>query len=225
MNVIPTGAIFYGVCQVLSEYCSAREGGAVTAVHTLPTQGQINVCKICLDHQIRNRDWKIEGASVTGMREQLDIAVVDDEGKVLVAVEVKNWGHPTQMWAKKIAAQMIARQRLASIPFFSLVTPSYSYVWQIADGTIIDESLVEIDITSSVHRISEQLGIVADEFLINDGAEFKHSPFLAAKKHMQLERIMKHLFEDKEFISRLPENIFNQKKNTEVLMEYVLPKN
>jgi hypothetical protein len=224
MNVIPTGAIFYGICQISSEQCSAKEGGAVTAIRTSPIQEQINVCKACLDYQIRNRKWHINGAYVPGMRVQLDLAVIDSAGNVVIAVEVKNWGHPSPSWANKIAIQTIARDGLSAIPYLLLATPTLCYICEIVHGLINDDNIVEVNVAIEIAKISKTLNVEPDTLNINDGAEFRNSPYTAAKKHMELERCLKYLLEDRDFISRLPPKIIRYFKDSEVRMEYVLPK-
>ncbi|MCP4699110.1 MAG: hypothetical protein GY862_19995 [Gammaproteobacteria bacterium] len=224
MKAIPTGVIFYGVCQMANEHCSAKEGGAVTAVFLLPANEQVNVCKTCLDYKVKDRDWNIEGAYVPGMKRQFDVAVLDKDNNIVLAAEVKTWAHPTPQWAAKIATQMESRNYLSGIHLFLLVTPKSIYLWRVADGQIVKKSVQEIEAAAHILRVSASLELAQDEFIISEKTEFSNYPFKTAKKHMQLERIAKHLLSDKQFISLLPEDIGKKLlKGTDVFMEYVLP--
>lgn len=221
MNVTPTGIIFYGVCQIASEHCNAREGGVVTAVRTAPIDGQVNVCKTCLDEQIRNRLWHIEGAYVPNMRHLLDLAVVDSSGKVVIGVEVKNKKTINQQSATQLATQLIAREKMSSIPFFFLVTPEYCYTWKVVDGSLNDAKMIKLD--SYIPKIYGQLGMVLDDAKMDASHAVQKSSSSLAKEHMLLERASKHLLEDEDFIHSLPKEISEHFENSKVCMEYVLP--
>lgn len=68
MKVESTGIVMIGVCDVQTDRCVAKTPSPITAVWTLPGRNQINVCKACLDDQLRTGSWTIEGARVSGMR-------------------------------------------------------------------------------------------------------------------------------------------------------------
>ncbi|HHG3603293.1 TPA: hypothetical protein ACPVZ0_004704 [Vibrio parahaemolyticus] len=223
MRVIPTGAIFHGFCQVQSEYCNARDGGVVTAVQSVETYQQVNVCKTCLDNQIRTRQWNIEGASVPGMKYQLDIAAIsNDSGNVLIAIEVKNWLHANIEWAQKIVSQINRRKPLPNCNYFMLATPSFLYVWNMNDGYILDDSVIELKVDSYLERIANRLDLSINDYIVNDGGEFKNSPHTSAKKHMLLERIMKSALVSETFINILPIEVVNILKDSRVEVEYIL---
>ncbi len=61
MKIEPTGVVLVDVCGVQTEKCVARNAAPVTAVWTLPARAQVNVCRPCLEEQIRSGDWQISG--------------------------------------------------------------------------------------------------------------------------------------------------------------------
>jgi hypothetical protein len=219
MNVIPTGVIFYGVCQIASENCTAKEGGVVTAVQRLPVIEQVNVCKTCLDYQVRNREWNIEGAYVSGMKHQLDLAVVDNEGKVVIAIEAKLGKNINQQLATQIASQIITREQMDNIPFFFLVTPAYCYIWKIVNGSLNDLQMINID--SYISEIYDKLGIKFEDSETNEYHKTQNTSLSKIKEHLFFERSVKYLLEDKSFIYSLPKEIANNLEKSQVYMEYV----
>jgi hypothetical protein len=65
MKVEPSGVIMMGECDIQTEKCVAKEDPApITAVWSLPGRRQINVCKPCLEENIRRGKWIVEGARV-----------------------------------------------------------------------------------------------------------------------------------------------------------------
>jgi hypothetical protein len=68
MRVEPTGIVMIGVCDVQTDRCVAKAPSPITAVWTAPGRNQINVCKACLDDQLRAGIWTIEGARAAGVR-------------------------------------------------------------------------------------------------------------------------------------------------------------
>jgi hypothetical protein len=82
-KVEPSGVILHGVCDIQTERCTAKTGGAITAVWGPPGRTQIKVCRVCLEEKMRrgeglcradvewaarnpaptqSRQWKVEGA-------------------------------------------------------------------------------------------------------------------------------------------------------------------
>jgi hypothetical protein len=219
MNVKPTGIIFYGVCQIATENCSAKEGGVVTAVLTLlEANNQIKVCKSCLDYQIRNRIWNIEGAYVPNMKRMLDLAVVNNEGKVVIAVEVKTGRNISLKLAEQIAYQIISTQQITNIPYFFLVTPSFCYMWKITNGSFNELQTISVD--SYVSEVSKKLKIPFDNLETTQNKTEK-TTLTREKEHMLFERIVKNLFKEKSFIHTLPKEVADNFENSEILMEYV----
>lgn len=68
MRVEPTGIVVFGVCDVQIGRRVAKVLSPITAVWTTPGGNQINVCKSCLDDQLRSGAWAIEGARAAGVR-------------------------------------------------------------------------------------------------------------------------------------------------------------
>ncbi len=63
-KIEPSGVILTGVCSVQTDRCTAKEGGALTAVWGPPGRTQINVCGSCLEEKMRIGEWKVQGARV-----------------------------------------------------------------------------------------------------------------------------------------------------------------
>jgi len=57
MNIIPTGVITIGVCEIHKSGCTAFNPKPITAVLTLPQKIQINVCINCYLTQISSKEW------------------------------------------------------------------------------------------------------------------------------------------------------------------------
>jgi hypothetical protein len=62
MKVEPSGVVMLGRCSVRSAYCTALEPAGITAVWGSPGRLQIDVCRECLDEQIRTGQWEVAGA-------------------------------------------------------------------------------------------------------------------------------------------------------------------
>lgn len=103
MQVMPTGIIFYGICNVRTSKCVAGSGAPVTAVWTPPGRIQVNVCKPCLDENIRQGEWIVKGARVRGMKQGFaDIAVYSPDNELQMIAEIRNRLGASPEWAKKI---------------------------------------------------------------------------------------------------------------------------
>ena len=63
-KVEPSGVVLHGVCDIQTDRCTAKATGAITAVWGSPGRTQINVCRACLEEQMRRGEWKVEGARV-----------------------------------------------------------------------------------------------------------------------------------------------------------------
>ena len=64
MKVEPSGVVLREVCTIQTVHCTAKEGGAVTAIWGPPGRTQINVCRTCLEEKIRLNEWEVEGAKL-----------------------------------------------------------------------------------------------------------------------------------------------------------------
>ena len=62
MKIEPTGVVMVGVCQVQTSRCMARTPAPITAVWIPPGRRQMDVCRACLEEQIRTEKWEVEGA-------------------------------------------------------------------------------------------------------------------------------------------------------------------
>jgi hypothetical protein len=61
-KVEPSGVVLHGVCDIQTAHCTAKAGGAITAVWGPPGRTQINVCRACLEEKMRCGEWVVEGA-------------------------------------------------------------------------------------------------------------------------------------------------------------------
>ena len=61
-TIEPSGVVMHGVCDIQTEHCTAKAGGAITAVWGPPGRTQINVCRACLEEKMRRGEWVVEGA-------------------------------------------------------------------------------------------------------------------------------------------------------------------
>ena len=221
MNVVPTGTIFYAVCDVRSDQCSAPEGGAVTAVMNEASE-QINVCKTCLDHQIKIRFWHIEGARVPGMKEQLDIAAIDQSGRVIVIIEVKTKPASNGAWATDTATRLMSRTSISTATCLMIFTPEALYAWEVIDMRLIGEACVVSHIGDFVSSMAKELRLTPSEYAAELNKEMRDAPFTAAKRHMQLERIAMELLRKPSFLDVVPQFARERLAKTELRREYVV---
>ncbi|HGO6129751.1 TPA: hypothetical protein ACK3RK_008380 [Burkholderia cepacia] len=221
MIVSPTGAIFYGICQVLANHCSAPEGGAITAV--MDEHGnQINVCKTCLSHQVKHRLWNIEGASVPGMKHQIDIAGLNERQEVIAVIEVKTRQKADNAWAVKIATRQLSRAALSSVLCMLVLTPSTLFSWEVNEGELSGNSLERMDIEDFIASVALELGLERQAYTVESDEELRNAGFTAAKKHMQLERVVARLFERRDFLQSVPRPIAEILQRATFHREYVV---
>ena len=62
MRVEPSGVVMFGICSAQTAACVARQQAPITAVWTVPGRTQIDVCSACLDRNIEDGIWDVEGA-------------------------------------------------------------------------------------------------------------------------------------------------------------------
>jgi hypothetical protein len=86
MRIEPSGVVFVAICDVQTEKCIAREAAPITAVWTSPARVQVNVCRPCLEEQVRAGEWEIRGARV---KSRADVAVYSPDKKLRPVVEVR----------------------------------------------------------------------------------------------------------------------------------------
>lgn len=129
MNVEPSGVLIVGICDVQTEKCAAKVPAPITAIWTLPSRRQINVCSPCLDEMIRNGEWQIEGARV---KRRADVAVFDKSGNLQLVVEAKyvKPDEDTPSRAVQIRRNLLVHSGLPNTPFFLIVFPDHFYLWK-----------------------------------------------------------------------------------------------
>jgi hypothetical protein len=159
MKIEPTGVILVDVCSIQTEKCVARDPAAITAVWTLPGRVQVNVCRPCLEEQVRSGEWEIQGAKI-GRR--ADVAVYSTDKKLLLVVEVKRKPKSNQNmreWATRIHRNLITHSGVPSAPYFLLaVLPGQLYLWKDNDPFSFDKAPdYEIEAEEVLEPYLEQL--------------------------------------------------------------------
>jgi hypothetical protein len=131
MKVEPTGVVLVDVCGVQTEKCVARNAASVTAVWTLPARVQVNVCRPCLEEQVRSGEWQIQGAKV---ERRVDIAVYSADRKLVLVVEVKKKPKGkviTGRWAAQVHRNLLVHSGIPIAPYFLLVAPpDLMFLWE-----------------------------------------------------------------------------------------------
>jgi len=141
MKAEPTGIVFDGICSIQTEKCVAKEVAPITAVWQYPSRIQINVCRPCLEEQVRSGEWEIEGAKV---EKRADCAVFSPDRKLQLVVEVKK--APAQKrelkeWAIRIRRNLLAHSGIPLTRYFLLaVLPDYLFLWRPQDKLILDQA-------------------------------------------------------------------------------------
>jgi len=109
----------------------AKQTAPITAVWTPPGRVQVNVCRPCLEEQVRAGQWEIEGAKVEG---RADIAVYSRDNRLALVVEVKKTpGRPVELadWAKRIHRNLLAHGGIPSTPYLLIaILPDRLYLWR-----------------------------------------------------------------------------------------------
>lgn len=57
VRVEPSHVVMWGICEVQTDVCSAKDGGAVTAVWIFPGRSQVNVCNDCYEKKKETGEW------------------------------------------------------------------------------------------------------------------------------------------------------------------------
>jgi len=130
MKVEPSGVVFDGICSIQSDKCVARELAPITAVWQYPGRNQINVCRPCLEEQVRSGEWEVEGARV---EKRVDVAVFSPDQKVQLVVEVKRSpGDKKELkeWAIRIRRNLLSHAGIPSSRYFLLAAlPDRLFLW------------------------------------------------------------------------------------------------
>ncbi|MGI9065278.1 MAG: hypothetical protein ACR2HX_02590 [Pyrinomonadaceae bacterium] len=140
MKIEPTGIVFTEVCGIQTERCVARKPAPITAVWTLPGRVQVNVCRPCLEEQIRSGEWEVAGARV---ERRADIAVYSPDKRLQLIVEVKKSPGikiESRDWAKKIHRNLLAHGGIPSTPYFLIaILPDQLYLWKDNSPSSLDK--------------------------------------------------------------------------------------
>jgi len=59
VKVEPSHVVMWGICEVQTNVCSAKDGGAITAVWTSPGRKQVNVCNECYEKKKESGEWVV----------------------------------------------------------------------------------------------------------------------------------------------------------------------
>ncbi|HWX40793.1 MAG TPA: hypothetical protein VN345_06545 [Blastocatellia bacterium] len=143
MKIEPSGVVFVGVCDVQTEKCIARVASPITAVWTSPARVQVNVCRPCLEEQVRAGEWEIRGAKI---KSRVDVAAYSRDKRLLLVAEVKKAPSTVSAqsqlreWAIRVHRNLLAHAGIPSARYFLLAAlPDYLYMWQ-GDAEDIDRA-------------------------------------------------------------------------------------
>jgi len=193
MKVMPTGVIFIGICKVGTPKCVAATGGSVTAVWAAPGRVQMNACKPCLDEQIRQGKWIVEGARVRGMRQQalVDIAVYSQDNELQLIAEIRTRLGSSPDWAKEVYSKVTDAPFLSGIPYFLLALPDRFHLWQ-QENTREDWDSPYF--ASEPRRFLEPyltaLSMEMGDISVSDPCEFRDEPYSVMEKHFHFQHIV-----------------------------------
>ena len=141
MRVEPTGIVLVDICTIQTEKCVAREQAPITAVWTLPGRVQVNVCRPCLEEQVRLGEWEIRGAKIES---RADVAVYSPDNKLQLVVEVKKRPRAQanlKDWATKVRRNLVAHSGIPSTAYFLLVVfPDSLFLWKNIDAFDIEKA-------------------------------------------------------------------------------------
>jgi hypothetical protein len=139
MRIEPSGVVFVGICSIQTDRCVAREPAPITAVWTSPARVQVNVCRPCLEEQVRAGEWEIRGARV---KSRADVAVYSPDKKLRLVVEVKRAPvTETQLrdWAVRIHRNLLTHSGIPATRYFLLAAlPDTLYLWREVDRHNMD---------------------------------------------------------------------------------------
>lgn len=131
MKIEPSGVILLDVCSVQTNKCIAKQAAPITAIWALPGRIQINVCRPCLEEQVRLGEWEIPGARI---QRRIDIAVRSLNQRLILIVEVRKSSRakiPLAVWATKIHRNLLAHSGIPPTPYFLLaILPGSFYLWK-----------------------------------------------------------------------------------------------
>lgn len=131
MKIEPSGVIFTGICDIQTDRCLAKQSAPITAVWATPGRLQINVCRPCLEEQIRAGEWEIPGSRIP---QRADVAVYSPDRKLQLVVEVKKSSQaksPSVDLARQIHRNLLAHAGIPRTRYFLLaILPGQFYLWK-----------------------------------------------------------------------------------------------
>jgi hypothetical protein len=134
MIVEPTGIVLVDACTIQTEKCVARHPAPITVVWTLPGRVQVNVCRPCLEEQVRLGEWEIRGAKI---ERRADVAVYSPDNRLQLVVEVKKTPRTQanlKEWATKVRRNLMAHSGIPNSAYFLLaVFPDSLFLWKNSD--------------------------------------------------------------------------------------------
>lgn len=135
-TVITTGITMLGECSIKGQRCVALEPAPITVVFEHPRRVQVNVCRNCLEDQIRAGNWRVESARV---QPRADVAIYRKNGLLGCVVEVRQnplkSKDPGSDWARKLHRNLIAHSALPPSRYFLILAfPRYIYLWNSDDN-------------------------------------------------------------------------------------------
>lgn len=169
MKIEPSGVILKGICSIQTNKCVATQPAPITAVWTLPGRVQINVCRPCLEEQVRSGEWEIPGARIP---RRADVAVFSPDRKLQLVVEVKKSARakpPVNKSAMEIRRNLYVHAGIPKAPYFLLaILPGSFYLWKESGAPAFDRPPdYEADANEILKPYFDQLSVlpeVANEF-------------------------------------------------------------
>jgi hypothetical protein len=103
-----------------------------------------------------------------------------------------------------------------------IFTPEVLYAWEVIERRLLGETCVVSRIGESVSSMAKELKLDPSEYAAEPNKEVRGTPFTAAKRHMQLERIAMELLREPSFLDSVPLFARERLANTELRREYVV---
>lgn len=222
MQVMPTGIIFYGICKVQTRRCVAVNGAPVTAVWTPPGRIQVNVCKPCLDEQIRQGRWIVEGARVRGMRQGLaDIAVWSPDNELQLVVEIRNRLGSSSEQAERIYSEAMNAPFVSETPFFLLALPDRFHLWQQENTHGAPEPPAFSVEPEFLEPYLKAHSLKTEDICVSESSEFIDEPYTVIEKRFHFQNIVREWLSD--IIARpFPEKVLPEFLNKSGLCERIV---
>jgi hypothetical protein len=176
---------------------------------------------MCLQDKLSTGEWTIAGTRKIDNEFRFDIAVLDANQNILLAVEIKSSRSYDVHDAYTYANAFISKKEHTKIKYFMLATLQECFVFDLRDKMIFDRNFKHISSRNDVNRIARQLSIENELDVID-----VHNNISIIKRHINIERIYSILLEDDQFINKMPSSLSRLiTTQISIKMEYKIPDN